>query len=159
LCLGNCVNTTSATTITAGSNITVTPASMSGIFVGQKLNFANGTGSPETVVVKQAPSGGTTFTADFVNNHSGAYTILSVSGTWLGHLVVNQTGTGITITLYNGHPSVLPLPSKSGIIAVINAGENTPLLYNGVCDYGLFYTVAGTTPGDYTLMYLDMAVS
>lgn len=160
--VGNGVNTTSATTIVAGSNVTVTPASMSGIFVGQKLNFANGTGTAETVMVKQVPSGGTTFVADFVNNHSGAYTITSVSGTFLGRIIFMNAGTGMTLTLYNGSPNVLPLPSKSGIFLVIPTasvvlGQSQDL--EVTLDYGLFYTYTGTTPGDFTLTYIDQPVA
>ncbi len=68
------VNTTSATTISAGQN-TVTPASMANIVVGSQLVFSGGTGATETVTVQSVTS--TTFTAVFVNGHSGAYTITS----------------------------------------------------------------------------------
>jgi len=159
--VGNGVNTTSATTIIAGSNVTVTPASMSNIFVGQKLNFANGTGTAETVVVKQTPSL-TTFTADFVNGHSGAYTISSVSGTFLSKFIFMNAGTTMTLTLYNGNPNVLPLPSKSGIFLVIPTasvvlGQSQAL--EVTLDYGLFYTYTGTTAGDLTITFLDQPVA
>lgn len=158
--VGNGVNTTSATSVVAGSNVSVTPASMTNIYVGQKLNFANGTGAAETVVVKQAPAGGTAFVADFANNHSGAYTITSVSGTFIGKLIVITPGTGMTFTLYNGSPNVLPLPIKSGIVtqlvtATLTAGQNYP--FESAFDYGAFYTYAGTTPGEFVLTFIDMA--
>lgn len=66
------VNTTSATTITAGVNV-VTPASMAGIYSGQALYFSAGTGAAETVYVYNVTS--TTFTALFANGHSSSYTI------------------------------------------------------------------------------------
>lgn len=69
------VNTTSATTITAGANVVVTPASMTNIVVGAYLYFSLGTGTAETVVVTAVTS--TTFTATFANNHSSSYTITS----------------------------------------------------------------------------------
>ena len=156
--VGTCVSTTSGTTITAGTGVVVTPASMAGIYDGQKLNVANGTGTAEDVVVKAVNLTNGTFTADFVNNHSGLYTITSRNPTALGPLIVNQAGTGITITLYNGTPNLSPLPGKVGAIAAINTSEVSPFLYGCVCDYGLFYTVTGTTAGDYTLHYLDMNV-
>ena len=68
------VNTTSATTVVAGIN-TVTPASMANIQLNSFLVFSGGTGATETVVVTAVTP--TTFTANFVNGHSGAYTIQS----------------------------------------------------------------------------------
>ncbi|HZU01526.1 MAG TPA: hypothetical protein VFA10_17795 [Ktedonobacteraceae bacterium] len=153
--VGNCVNTTSSTTITAGSNVVVTPASMNGIYVGQKLNFANGTGTAETVVVTATTS--TTFTATFVNNHSGAYTITSMSGTFLGKLVINQPGTSVSITLYNGSPNTLPKAGAAfAVLSGFSAGQAIP--FDCSCDAGLFYSLTGT-PGDYTLTYLDQAAA
>jgi len=150
--VGRCVNTT-ASAITAGSNVVVTPASMNGITPGVTLNIANGTGTAEDVVVKIITS--TTFTADFANNHSGSYNIMSRrQGTFVGRFVVNKAGTTDVITLYNGNPN---LSSNAGsAIAVISAAYGT-LAYECAWDAGLFYTVTGT-PGDYTLMYLDMSV-
>lgn len=150
--VGLCVSTTSATTITAGSNVVVTPANMANIQVGMTLNFANGTGTAEDVKVKSVTA--TTFTADFVNNHSGAYTILSRRGTFLGKLIVNAPGTGVTMTLYNGHTSMLPDPGSA--IAVVTPTAGSTLVFDCACDKGLFYTVAGTV-GDYTITFLDQA--
>lgn len=149
--VGRVVSTTSATTIVAGSNVVVTPASIANITPGMILNIANGTGSAEDIVVKSVTT--TTFTADFVNGHSGAYTIISRRGTFLGRLAVGQVGTSVTITLYDGHPSTLP--DAGAAIAVISPSSGGTD-FECVCDKGLFYTVAGTV-GDYTLMYLDMA--
>lgn len=69
------VNTTSATTITAGVARVVTPASIYGIHVGDNLYFSGGTGTAEYVQVTAVTN--TTFTATFVNGHSGGYTIVS----------------------------------------------------------------------------------
>lgn len=154
--VGLCVSTTSSITITAGSGVVVTPASMTGIYLGQILNIANGTGSAEDVTVTGITS--TTFTASFINNHSGAYTIISRRGTDLGRVTVNSAGNLATLTLYNGHPGMLP--DAGGSIAVIDCSEVTPFEYGCTCDKGLFYTLAvsggGTNP-DLTLMYLDHA--
>lgn len=149
--VGLVVSTTAPTTIVAGAGVVVTPVSMVNITLGTILNIANGIGSAEDVMVKSMTA--TTFTADFASGHSGAYTIISHRGTFLGRLVVGQVGTSVTITLYNGHPSTLP--NAGTVIGVI-----TPTLgstdFECVCDKGLFYTAAGTM-GDYTLMYIDMA--
>lgn len=64
--------TSSSTTVTAGVNV-VTPASMASIYVGSRLQFSGGTGATEVVLVTAVSA--TTFTANFVNGHSGAYTI------------------------------------------------------------------------------------
>lgn len=149
--VGLCVSTTSTTTIVAGSNVVVTPASMINIQVGMILNFANGTGATENVVVKSVTA--TTFTADFVNGHSGAYTIISRRGSFLGSFVVNSPGSGITVTLYNGHPSLAP--DAGTPFAVITPATGMNLAFNCAVDKGLFYTVAGTTAGDYTMTWLD----
>jgi len=158
--VGRCVATTSSTTITAGNNVVVTPASLTNIDLGMRLNVANGTGTPEDIYVKAIDRVGGTFTADFAYNHSGAYTIISYRGTFFGRIVINQAGNGTIITLYNGHPSLLPLPTTPnfGIIAIIEPGvSNTPLEYGAACDFGLFYTVSASgAVGDYTLMYDDM---
>jgi hypothetical protein len=149
--IGNNVATTSATTITAGSNVVVTPASMANITVGRYLNFNGGTGSPEDVLVKAVTS--TTFTADFVNNHSGAYVISSSRTVDLGHLTVNQAGTSIVITLYDGHPGAWVAGQA---IAAISPNVSEPTRsYDIRCNRGLFYIVTGTTAGDYTVTYHD----
>lgn len=154
--VGLCVSTTSSTTITAGNGVVVTPASMSNIYLGQILNIANGTGSSEDVTVTGITS--TTFSANFVNNHSGAYTIISRRGIDLGKVVVNSAGTLATLTLYKGHPSLLPDPGSA--FAIIDCSEVTPLDYECTCNKGLFYTLTlggGGTAPDLTLTYIDHA--
>lgn len=76
--------TSSATTVVAGVN-TVTPASMASIYVGSQLNFSGGTGSAETVVVTSVTP--TTFTATFVNGHSGAYVIAIAEVALVAHQI------------------------------------------------------------------------
>lgn len=154
--VGLCVSTTSSTTITAGNSVVVTPVSMSNIVSGMILNIANGTGTAEDVVVSSVTS--TTFTTNFANNHSGAYTIISRRGVNLGKVVVNTAGSLGTLTLYNGHPSVLP--DAGSAFAVIDCSEVTPFDYECSCNKGLFYTLAvggGGTAPDLTLTYLDHA--
>ena len=147
--VGLVVDTTSATTVVAGSQA-VTPASMAGIFLNQNLVFAGGTGAAEVVAVTAVTS--TTFTATFANGHSGAYHITSLRGTFLGAVVINKVGTGDTITLFNGSPNSSP---AGAAFAVITPAAGATYTYNCAVDKGLYYTVAGTA-GDYTITSLDM---
>lgn len=71
------VSTTSATTISAGSQA-FTPASMYGIHVNDWLYFSGGTGAAEAVQVTAVTA--TTATATFANGHSSSYTIVSGNG-------------------------------------------------------------------------------
>ena len=150
--VGVCVSTTAPTTITAGAGVVVTPVSMANIVVGMWLNVANGTGTAEDVQVLSISSP-TTFTANFANNHSGAYNITSRTGTYLGPIIVGQAGTSMVLTLYDGSPYVLPNVSKVIGVLSLTAGDYD---FAARCDQGLFYTLAGT-PGDITLQYLDYA--
>lgn len=150
--VGTCVSTTGTTSVTAGSNVTITPTSIANIVPQMILNIANGTGTAEDVVVKSVNPTAGTFVADLQNSHSGAYTIISRRASYIGNLVVNQVGSGVTITLYNGHPSMVP-DAGTAIAAIVPSAVGT-IEFECRCSKGLFYTVAGTV-GDYTLMYLD----
>ncbi len=147
--VGLAVDTTSATTISAGSQV-VTPASMTGIRLSQMLVFAGGTGAAEAVRVTALTS--TTFTATFANSHSGAYHITSLCGTKLGGVVINSLGTSDVITLYNGSPNSSP---AGAAFAIISPAAGKPLPYNCTVDKGLYYSVTGTAAGDYTILYID----
>jgi hypothetical protein len=148
--IGNNVATTSSTTITAGNGVVVTPASMQNITVGRWLNFNGGTGSPEDVQVLSVTS--STFTANFVNNHSGGYTISSQRTVDIGTLEINQPGTAVTITLYDGHPNASP----AGVVfaVIVPSTSEATRHYHTRCNRGLFYTCTGTV-GDYTVTYHD----
>lgn len=69
----NRVNTTLGTTFGAGGTQTVTPASMSNIYVGQSLEISQGTNISERVTVTAVTS--TTFTAVFAGPHNAADTV------------------------------------------------------------------------------------
>lgn len=71
----NFVNTTVSATIIPGSR-TVTPSSMTNIFVGQKLFIAQGTSASEVVQVTAITS--TTFTASFSYGHSGTWAVQAI---------------------------------------------------------------------------------
>jgi hypothetical protein len=99
---------------------------------------------------------GTTFTANFQNAHSGTYNITDRgNGHWLGTVVIGAAGSGMTLTLYNGNPamSYSPAPNGFGVIAVITPVAGASYVFNVDCDYDLYYTYAGTTPGDVSIMY------
>lgn len=68
----NRVNTTVAVGIAAGTR-TVTPASMSNIYTGQRLTIDNGNAVSESVIVTAVTS--TTFTAVFANAHGANFTV------------------------------------------------------------------------------------
>lgn len=66
------INTTVSSAISAGT-VAVTPASMSGIYVGQKLVISGGFGTSEMVTVTAVTS--TTFTAIFAKSHATTITV------------------------------------------------------------------------------------
>ncbi len=146
--IGDNVATTAPTTIVAGSGVVVTPASMANIRSGRWLNFNGGTGTAEDVQVLSITA--TTFTANFANGHSGAYVISSQRTVDIGALVINNAGTGVTITLYNGHPNAWVAGTVFAVV-IPGAGEPTRE-YMSICTRGLFYTLSGT-PGDFTVSY------
>lgn len=148
--VGKNVATTATTAISAGATVAVTPASMANIEVGMALNINGGTGTAEDVVVTAVTS--TTFTATFLNAHSGTYNLVSHRPTFLGEFIIGQVGTSMTLTLYDGHPSYAQSKVISVIVPVSTRGD-----YPFACrlDNGLFITVTGTTPGDYTIQYID----
>lgn len=91
----NQVNTT-APAITAGAGVVVTPANPAGIQVGSLLFISGGTGASETVLVTAIGNG--TFTANFANSHSGAFTITSTQ-----LALVNYNAPAVTETAYVPH--------------------------------------------------------
>jgi hypothetical protein len=125
------VNTTSSTTITAGLNVVVAPASMTNIYVGQKLLFSGGTGTAETVTVLAVSS--TTFTVTaFANNHSGAYTITSTP------IAAITFSSGVNATAWVSVPLAVNKNMLVGgdvlTIARVSAGTGlaTPAFYVGI---------------------------
>jgi hypothetical protein len=150
--IGNNVATTSSTTITAGSNVVVTPASMNNIVAGRYLNFSGGTGTFEDVLVKSVDTGAGTFTADFVNNHSGGYTISSQRTVDLGDIEIGDPGTSMVVTLYDGNPNATPAGTAIGVIKPAAGNDNK--FFKGRINRGLFYACSGTL-GDITVMYHD----
>lgn len=149
--IGQPVNTTSSTAVGAPGDVVITPASMASISVGMALVITGGVGTAEVVPVKAIS--GTTFTATFANTHSGTYTIRSRRSVDLGTVTINQVGSGMTLTLYNGDPALSSTAPGYGAIAVITPVAGG-LSYGSTIDYGLFYTYSGATPGDVTVQYI-----
>ena len=102
------VNTTSATTIVA-STMAVTPLTMSNIVPGISLFISGGTGTAETVVVQSVTA--TTFTATFVNGHSGAYTI-----TYAPLATINYNATSVVTQQWNA-ALFIPPPFNNILLA------------------------------------------
>lgn len=141
---------------------TVAVSSVKGMYAGQLLNFVKAGGSPaEDVHVLQVDPVGKTFTAQFVNTYSNgaSVNITSRNGSYIGGLIINSPGTSVSITLSNGHPNLLPLPTdpRFGTFAVIQPSAVGNIWWYGECEFGLFVMVTGTV-GDYTLMYRDQVV-
>jgi hypothetical protein len=154
--VGGCVETTSATTISVGSNVVTPTTAQPQIVKGMRLLIIGGVGTLEIVQPTFVASDGSTFTAVFANTHSGAYHIISLCGTFVGPLIVNKVGTGETLTFYNGSPNATAYNANIGkVVAVITPNANKDNAFQAAFDYGLFYTLAGT-PGDYTIQYIDM---
>src|SRR5262249_47561812 len=150
--IGKCLQTTSATTLSAGSSqvVQLTAADVAKLVVGQLINFANGTGAAEDVIVTAVDRTNNTMTAFFVNAHSGAYSIVTGRAASVGGLRVNTPGTSAPLPLSNGSPDVLPAITAPayGIIAVIplagTGGTVPPIPFDSRCDFGLFYTLTGS---------------
>jgi hypothetical protein len=149
--LGRCLSTTIAAALTAGNGVVITPASMGNIIVGKWLSIVNGA-TQEFVQVLAVTA--TTFTVNLVNSYGVSSNLYSVDGLWFGGIEVNQPGTGVTITLYNGLPGMLPKAGQA--VAAIQPSGVGLIEWDGTnFDQGLFYTVAGGTVGNYTLLFLD----
>lgn len=82
---GHGPSTTIAASITAGAQ-TVTPASMTGIYAGTRLDIDSGTSSFEVVTVSSVTS--TTFTATFASSHSAAATCIGAVPTNLRQAIL-----------------------------------------------------------------------
>jgi hypothetical protein len=88
------------------------------------------------------------FTAAQTNNALDTDT----HGHFLGHVCINTVGTSTVITLSNG-----PSSTSTNIFAVITPTVVGSIDYEGVCDRGLYVTIAGSGM-DITIMANDMAV-
>ncbi len=146
------VNTTTTTAVASAGAATITPASMVGITLGRALAIYRGTGTAEVVTVTGVTS--TTFTATFANTHSGTNTLVSLLPGKLGNIVVNNAGTSMVLTLYDGPPALAgisgPVGQTIAVIAIAAAGTTYRFALETYSQ--LFYTLTGTV-GDLTLHY------
>lgn len=153
--VGRVVSTTSTTVTTAGATntVTVSAGGAANIEVGMYLTICGGTGAQEDVQVTAVNPTANTFTAFFTVAHSGTYTVASRRRTAIGELIIGNAGTGVTLTLYDGHPNANYSKVISAIQPVNTRGDYP---FACVAEYGLFVTCAGTTVGDYTIQYVDV---
>jgi hypothetical protein len=103
------VNTTSATAITAGNGVSVTPASMANILPGALLVISGGTGTTETVSVLSVTP--TSFVANFSSDHSGSYTITSAPLTTITY------SAGVNETQFVPHQFNVPINQANMIVS------------------------------------------
>lgn len=150
--IGHCVATTAPGPISVGVQV-VTPASMVGIVEGLMLNVGDGAASEDVRVIAVTS---TTFTALFLQAHSGSVNLTSRNGTFLGGLVIGSVGSGVTIEIHNGHPNLNPAPTHPSYGLISTITPVAPFVpFPAVLDFGLYIKVAGTV-GNYTLLYDDM---
>jgi hypothetical protein len=148
---GMLLDTTSATAVSATGSATITlntptDGDWGQIQIGDFLIVDTGA-SCEAVVVTGLNVPAKTVTATFAKTHSGTYAVRLTRGTFLGSVVVGGAGSGMTLTLYNGHPN-----NGGVVIAAITPAAGASLEFNAVLDQGCFYTYTGTTAGDVTIM-------
>lgn len=129
----NRVNTTTATTISAGSQV-VTPASMNGIYVGQRLFIDEGLTTSESVIVTAVTA--STFTATFVNSYSVSTTIhahVVYADEIVKELVTeasSKSGSDINSTMY-----LIESPQLDLIEANYQDGKPTSII-SSLCEDG-----------------------
>jgi hypothetical protein len=141
-------------TVTANAGFT-----LEGLRVGMLLYIGDGTGTAEVVRVTaftytNAAHTTGTITAVFANTHSGTNNLWSLTGGDLGTVIVSVPGTGMTLTLYDGHPNIAGGSGAGKVIGTLftatGAGQ---FQHSAATVWGVFYAYTGTTPGDLTLHY------
>jgi hypothetical protein len=162
--IGALVDASSSSAVAAPGQATIAVTTAPGttleqLRAGMLLVVSDGTGTAEVVSVSSfsltnASHTTANITATFANSHSGTYNLRSITGSDLGHVIVVNAGSGVTLTLYDGHPSILSGPGAGTVIAAIPsaAGVNT-FRYNCELQWGLFYQYTGTTAGDITVHF------
>ncbi len=145
------VMTTSSTAVGAPGNVAITVASAFAIRPNQQLAVYGGTGTAEIVNVVSVA--GTTVTATFANTHSGTYTLASIRPGKLGPVIVNNAGSAMTLTLYDGPPALAGTAFYGQTIAVIAIAAGQSYAFALQSNAQVFYTLAGTAIGDLTIHY------
>lgn len=148
----NAVNTTIAATLTAGQGVVITPASMQNIIKGKWVSIVNGATQEFTQVISVTA---TTFTANLVNSYGASSNLYSVDGAWIAGIFVGVPGATVTFTFFNGIAGMLPRAGGQLSGITISSAPVGLLEFPIELDQGAFYTLTGTTAGDYTILYLD----
>lgn len=160
--IGKGVATTTATTVIGGTTTVIAVADATNITKGMKLYIFGG-GLGEGFLVKAVSGFNVTVATPFVNSYSGTSQIGSNNGTFLNPLVVKKAGdASCVLTLYDGNPNLsgapgLPADYGRAIAAITNPVPAGNYNFQGRCDYGLFYTLTGTTPPELTFASADAA--
>lgn len=146
-----------ATAVGAAGSATITLTLVEGdigaIRVGEYLDCDTGA-SYERVQVSAVDIPAKQVTATFANTHSAGFAVRLTHGAFVGVVAVPQVGTGVTLSLYDGHPNragsrlIYQWVTASGVLPAL------PL--NGVCDQGLYVVYNGTTAGFVTITALAM---
>ena len=153
--VGGIVNTSSATAISPGTQ-SIVVASLANITPQMNLQFVNGVGAYEMVLVTAINTATSSITATFTQSHSGAYNIFSTKGTFLGPVVVGNPGTGCTLQLWNGHTAMNPAGQLIAAIPLVAGIAFYPFACRAT--QGLFYTlIVGSQAPDITIHFIDMA--
>lgn len=148
----NAVNTTIAAALTAGQAVVVTPASMLNIIKGKFVSIVNGATQEYTQVISVTA---TTFTVNLVNSYGTNSSLFSVDGAWIAGVLVGVPGTTVTLTFFNGLSTMLPRAGAQLSGITISSAPVGLLEFPIELDQGAFYTLTGTTAGDYTILFLD----
>ena len=145
------VFTTSSTAVGAAGQATITVANAAFIRPAMQLAIYGGTGTAEIVTVQSMA--GTSVTAIFANTHSGTYTVASLKAGKLGSIIVNNVGSAMILTLYDGPPALAGTAFYGQTIAVITIATGQSYTFSLQSNVQVFYTLAGTIIGDLTVHY------
>jgi hypothetical protein len=153
------VDAQSATAVGGAGSATITlnvpfaNGSPQSLVAGMSFIVSDGTGTAEVITATAVNTSLTTpsITAVFAGAHSGTYNVRTFRGSHLGTIVVNDPGTTMVLTLYNGHPAITGSnPGAGKVIAAIKVVA-PGYTFNAAVPNGLFYTLTGT-PGDLTVL-------
>jgi hypothetical protein len=143
-----------ATVVSAPGSATVTLTILDGdlgaVQPGIDLLICDTGASCEAAPITSINPAAKQLTATFANTHSNGFACRVSRGSYLGGLTFNTAGSGMTLTLYNGHPNNGGHP----FAAIIPPAAAMPFALACACDQGLFATYAGGTPGDLTILAL-----
>lgn len=141
---GTAVGATGSATVT----LTIVDGDIGQLRVGDLLDCDTGA-NYESVTVTAVNIPASQFTAVFGKTHAASFAVRLTHGTFVGTLAIPQVGTGMTLALWDGHPS------RTGSVLffqwVTASGVQPPAPLSYSCKRGLYCVYAGTTAGFVTL--------